>query len=262
MIRRISNADLQREIDLSVLSWCSDHDPADAVFHGALIDERNPTDEELELGWRNFFNMEGRPPRNLAQIVFRKPTWDHIPSDQGRRAAPKRGLPATGLRFQPFEHYRYRRHRPVCVLRSHWIGSVRDGRFRGEGKDGGRMTERLGEMIQFMANRFGGRHGWRGYSNVKEMKADARLALIGGLLKFNPIRSSNPLAYASQCMQNAFIISVKESKKVWNHERLLGGVDVSEDGEGFDIRENETWAEASDREFFEGKKAFDGNPSG
>ena len=262
MTRRIENIDLQREIDLSVLTWCSEHDPADAVFHGALIDEWNPTDEELELGWRNFFDMEGRRPRHLAQIVFRKPTWDHIPADQGRRAAPTRSLPATGLLFQPFEHYRYRRHRPVCVLRSHWIGPVRGGRFRSAPEEKGKMTESLGSMIAILAEKFGEKHGWRGYTNLDEMKADARLALIGGLLKFSPIRSSNPFAYATQCMQNAFIANLNSSKNVWNHERHMGSAEVSEDGDGFDVREEESWADAADREFSAGKKAFDRSPSG
>ena len=258
MSDRISGAELLKEIDASVLTWCSDHGPGDETFHGALLDERNPTDEELDLGWRNFFEVEGRPPRRLAEVVFRKPTWDHVPADQGRRASPKRGLPATDVRFQPFEHWRYRRHRPVCVLRSHWIGPVRGGRFRRSPEEQGRQTERLGEMIFALADRFGSKSGWNGYTNVDEMKADARLALTAGLLKFSPIRGGNPFAYATRCMQNAFIARLNDSKEVWANERHLGAAsdEVGEDGEGFDVTDEETWTEAAEREFADGERAF------
>ena len=251
-----TGAALMREIDLSVLSWCSDHAPADAVFHGALLDEWNPTDEELALAAENFFEVEGRAPRRLDEIVFRKPTWAHIPADQGHRAAPSKGVAATGLRFQPFEHYRYRRHRPVCVLRSHWVGKVRGGRYRAPDGPQGRMTERLGEMCCVLAERFSKRGNWRGYTHVDEMAGDARLKLMDSIMKFSPLRSPNPIGYATLCMQSAFTTSVTRYSEVWEHERHLGESDVSNDGEGFEAGMKESWTEAADREFEAGQVAF------
>ena len=240
---------LMHEIDQSVLSWCSDHAPADAVFHGALLDEWDPTDEELALAAENFFEVEGRPPQRISEIVFRKPTWEHIPDHMGRLAAPAKGLPATGLPFQPFEHYRYRRHRPVCVLRSHWVGTVNEGRFRGPDEPQGRMTDTLGEMIMMLVEQFAKRKNWRFYTNLKEMKADARLALVGGMLKFSPLKSSNPFAYATRTMNTSFIITRREREERRGHERYIGSKDIGDDGEGFDAIDCETAAEAAEREF-------------
>ena len=88
MTHYIANADLMREIETSVLTWCSEHKPADGVFHGAVADEWNPTDEELNLAWQGFYDVEGREPKGLHEIVFRKPTWDHVP--QTRACGPNR----------------------------------------------------------------------------------------------------------------------------------------------------------------------------
>ena len=256
MSGRVSGAALMREIEASVLTWCSQFEPGDETFHGALLDERNPTDEELDLGWRNFFEVEGRPPRRLAEVVFRKPTWDHVPEEFGQRVRPAQGLPATIMNFQPFEHWRFVRGAPKCVLRSHWIGAPVGGRFRLPNDMQGRLTEELGRMIVEMADRFGDRPNWRGYTHVDEMKADARLALAEGLLKFSPLKSSNPLAYAAQCMANSFRASVADHKRVWSRERNIGGAEIGEAGEGLEAADGETWTEAADREFADGERAF------
>ena len=245
-----------REIEASVLTWCSQFEAGDEIFHGALLDERNPTDEELELGWRNFFEMEGRPPKRLAEIVFRKPTWDHIPPEFGLREAPSRGLPATGLPFQPFEHWRYVGNRPKCVLRSHWIGAPVGGRFRLPNDTQGRITDELARMIIEIAEKHGNRRNWRDYTHADEMKAEARVKLIGNLLKFSPLKSMNPLAYAMQCAESAFIDSRKAYAEVWSRERHIGDAEIGEAGEGLEVAERETWTEASDREFKAGERAF------
>ena len=259
MTKPISGAALMREIDRSVLTWCSDHDPADAVFHGALMDPEAPTKEELDLGWRNHYEMHGRVAKHLREIVFRRPTWDHIPDHYGRREA--RGQPATGLPFQPFEHYRYLRNRPKCVLRSHWIGLPDGGRFRTPTDPQGRLTEELGRMINEMVERYGSRGNWRGYTHIEDMKGDARLALAASMLKFSPLKSSNPFAYATQTMKTAMITSMRGHAEVWDRERHLGGNDnIAEDGTGWHInqQQGETWTEAAERELAEGQAAFDG----
>ena len=254
----VTGAALMREIDRSVLTWCSDHDPAHAVFHGALMDETDPTKEELDLGWRNFHQMHGRVPKRLGEVVFRKPTWDHIPDFYGRRAAPSRGTPATGLPFQPFEHWIYHRNRPKCVLRSHWIGLPNGGRFRTPTDPQGRLTEELGRMIVAMVERYGKRRNWSRYTHIADMKADARLALATGLLKFSPLKSNNPFAYATRTMETAFINSMRAHAEVWGEELHLGDDDIGEDGEGmWEGAMPETWKQRADREFDDGQRAFD-----
>ena len=247
---------LMREIDRSALSWCSDHDPGDEVFHGAVLDPRNPTDEELDLGWRNFFEMHGREPVALREIVFRRPTWEHIPMHYGWRHRPGRNTPATGLPFQPFEHWRYLRNCPRCVLRSHWIGTPAGGRFRTPTDPQGRLTEELGRMIVEMVDRYGSRPNWRHYTHITDMKADARLALAAGILKFSPLKSSNPFAYATQTMKTAFIQSKNGHAEVWSRERHLGNAEIGENGEGFAAADNETFTETAHRELAAGQTDF------
>ena len=252
----VSGLDLMRQIDRSVLTWCSDHDPADAAFHGAVLDEANPTDEELRLGWRNFWEVEGREPKRLAEVVFRKPTWDHVPHYIGWRASPSKGLSATLLPFQPFEHYRYPRTRPRCVLRSNWIGAVDGGRFRTPTDHQGHLTDELGAMIEALVRRFGSRACWRNYTNLDEMKSDARFALITNILKFSPLKSANPLAYAEATMKTAFLLRLERDKERWSRERFIGDTEI---GDGFTAPDGEeTWSEAADREFAEGERAFRG----
>ena len=252
----LTGAALMREIDLSVLTWCSDHAPEDAEFHGAVLDQVNPTAEELDLGWRNFFEMHGREPKGLREVVFRKPTWEHIPMHYGWREAPGRGTPASGLPFQPFEHWRYIRNAPKCVLRSHWIGLPNGGRFRTPTDPQGRLTEKLGAMIVEMVERYGSKPNWRYYTHIDDMKADARLALAQSILKFSPIKSSNPFAYATQTMKTAFIQSKNGHAEVWTRERHIGDAEIGQNGEGFEAADNETFTETAHRELEVGQREF------
>ena len=255
----VNATELLREIDLSVRSWCSEHAPADAAFHGAVMDEWNPTAEEMEMAWANFYEMHGRVPGSYRELVFRKPTWEHVPEYYGRRAAPARGLSATGLPFQPFLHFRYFRHRPKCVMRSHWIGLVDGGRFRTPTDPQGRLTENLGAMINAMVDAFGSRGNWKGYTHLDDMKGDARLALATGLIKFSPIKSNNPFGYASQVMQTSFLNSLSRHKEVWGTELLMGNDDMLEDGIYGDVGP-EGLAAAAARELEAGQVHFDAQP--
>lgn len=258
----ISGAELSREIDLSILTWCSDHEPDDAVFHGGLLDPKAPTDEELKLGWLNFYEMTGREPKALREVVFRRPTWEHIPEHYGWREVPSPPAlvyrPGTALRFQPFEHWRYVRNCPRCVLRSHWIGTPEGGRFRTPTDPPGRLTDDLGRMIIKMVDKFGGKGNWYGYTHIDEMKADARMSLTANILKFNPLKSANPFAYASQIMNAAFINSKNGHAEAWSRERYLGNAEIGENGEGFQAAEGETFSETVERELAEGTRDFFG----
>ena len=254
MTEFVSGSALMREIETSVLTWCSKHRPEDGRFHGAVLDEWDPTDEELELGWRNFWEVEGRVPKGLHEVVFRKPTWEHIPDEFGLREAPALGKKATGLPFQPFMHFRYRGGRPVCVLKSNWVGTVSGGRFRMPDDPDGGFTTALSEMLVKLVNRFGMRPNWSGYTDIEDMKSDAVLALLQGMLKFSPLKSSNPFAYATQCMKMAFIIRLNKDKERWSDERLFGHSDTVEMHE--DWADGESWSAAAAREFAEAERAF------
>ena len=259
MTKYLTNESLIRANDRAVMSWCSDHDPADGKFHGGILDPMNPTLEELETGWINFRNLEAREPEGIGEIVWRSATWRHIPKEEGLRAAPSRGIPATGLPFGPFEHFRYVGFAKETVLLSNWIGPVEGGRYRGW-KDAPPPSEELGGMIEKMVDRYATRGNWRGYTNLDEMKAEARLSMVDSMLKFSPLKSSNPFALAGTAMKDAFLKILKRAKEgEWAFERTHGDMDVAEDGEGLDLIHGETWTETSDREFEEAERAWRAN---
>ena len=254
----LTDESLMREIDRSVMLWCSDGKPRDAVFHGGVLDPWNPTDEELDLGWINFRNVEAREPKALSEIVFRSVSWDHIPPDQGLREAPAQGIAATGLPNQPFRHFRYIGGRVRTVLLSNWSGSVSRGRFRGAAP-GKRMTDSLAEMLMRMVNEEIRRPNWSGYTPREDFTGAALVRLIEGALKFSPMGSAKPRAYLRRIVNNAFVDVVKEAKgSEWAHERRFGNMDLAtDDGMDWDGGGDlETFREESDREFEEGERAF------
>ena len=253
--------DLLRALDESVMRWCSESDPADRVFHGGVIDADSPTDAELAAAWENHGRMEGRDPESLGSLVFRNPSWDHIPPEYGRKAAPTRNEPRTVLPFAPFRHVRYADGAPATVLLSHWKGPVEGGKFLPPGA-GIQITDALAEMFMSMSAAYGRRSGWRGYSCRDDMVSEALLKLVNGGLGFNPLKSNRPKGYLNRVMESAFVDELNAHKRVWDHEFAAGdAIDeaVFEDGGESGLKDalaEEGWAGASDREFDEAERAW------
>ena len=257
----IREEDLLRALDESVMRWCSDSAPEDRIFHGGIMDIGSPTDEELESAWLNHRAMAGADPDSVESLVFRNPSWDHIPDGFGRKEAPARNEPMTILPFGPFRHVRFIDGAPRDVLLSHWKGSVAEGAFLPP-TAAIPITDELAAMFTAMARAYGRRSGWKGYTCRDDMVADATARLVAKGLGFNPLKSTRAKGYMNRVMNSAFIESLREHKQVWNHEFAVGDAieeavwDEDPEYEAGCSLEYETWAEASDREFEEGKREW------
>lgn len=127
-------------------------------------------------------------------IVFRLMTNEHIPLEEGKETIPK-------LNFHPFKHYVIENGSPREVGRSHWKGTLEDGRFS---QDHGNITNRLAKMYMLLVERYSQKPNWRGYSYLDEMKGQALIQLIQAGLKFDESKSQNPFAYYTTTMTNSF----------------------------------------------------------
>jgi hypothetical protein len=161
-----------------------------------------------------------------TDVVFRVMTWDHIPVDdvKSRKAAvkaleleddgPARSeydddeLDIAGntkyvkCNFPPFEHYKVdETGEPVCVGRSHWVGTLKKGHFS---KDHGKMTPKLAHMFIKLCERYATRSNWRGYTYNDEMRSQALLQLSQIGLQFDEFKSQNPFAYYTAAITNSF----------------------------------------------------------
>lgn len=71
-------------------------------------------------------------------------------------------------------------------------------------KEQGEMTDELVKMLMLLIDRIGSKGNYSGYSFLDDMKGNAALTLVRVWMKFNPERSSNPFAYYTQVIENAF----------------------------------------------------------
>lgn len=67
-----------------------------------------------------------------------------------------------------------------------------------------RMTEELAKMLQTIAARYALKGSFRDYSYVDDMKAYAMMMVVRTWRSFNPLKSSNPFAFYTQCIKNSF----------------------------------------------------------
>ena len=258
----MADSDFIEEIEKSLMLWASDHGPEDALFHGGIADPEDPTDEELDMAWTNHREMLAREPGSLSEIVFRHPTWDHVPDDQGRWAKPSRGLSHTGLPNPPFVHIRYIDWKPEIVLKSNWEGPVEGGSFRSRPPPE-RITPRLAEMLMKMVEEDIRRPNWAGYTPREDFVGAAQIALLEGAMKYSPLKSPHPKAYIRRVIDTSFKRTVTRLKEgEWMHERKFESMDYATE-DGLDIaagksEEMETWRQASDREFDEAEREWKG----
>ena len=161
-----------------------------------------------------------------TDVVFRVMTWDHIPIDdvKSRKAAvkameledegPARSeydddeLDIAGntkyvkCNFPPFQHYKVNQeNEPVCVGKSHWVGTLDAGKFS---REHGKMTPKLAHMFIKLCERYATRSNWRGYTYNDEMRSQALLQLSQIGLQFDEFKSQNPFAYYTAAITNSF----------------------------------------------------------
>ena len=150
-----------------------------------------------------------------TDLVFRIMTFDHIPEEAGRKRKTKTVADKhTKVNFPPFQHWKYDENdNLICVGKSHWIGGMQNGSFS---KSHGRITEELGRMFLKLADRYGTRSNWRGYTYNDEMRAQAVLQLSQIGLQFDESKSENPFAYYTAAVTNSFTRVLNIEKKNQN----------------------------------------------
>ena len=150
-----------------------------------------------------------------TSLVFRIMTFDHIPKAPGRKRKTKTIADEhERCNFPPFQHWRFDENdNLVCVGKSHWEGGMQNGSFS---KGHGRVTEELGRMFLKLADRYGTRSNWRGYTYNDEMRAQAVLQLSQIGLQFDESKSENPFAYYTAAVTSSFTRVLNIEKKNQN----------------------------------------------
>lgn len=150
-----------------------------------------------------------------TDIVIRIMTYDHIPLAPGRKKTIKTEADKhEKINFPPYQHWKFdEEDNLICVGKSHWKGGLQNGYFS---KDHGRITENLGNMFMKLADRYGQRSNWRGYTYVEEMKGQAILQLSQIGLQFDESKGENPFAYYTAAVTNSFTRILNSEKKNQN----------------------------------------------
>lgn len=148
---------------------------------------------------------------DIEELVFRVMNMEHIPLEPGRKKNPK--TPAderAKVNFPAFKHYAYQSGELKEVVRSHWEGSLSNGKFS---TDHGRITNKLGTMFLKLVERYSHRANWRGYTYVDEMRGQALVQLSQIGLQFDESKSDNPFAYYTAVVNNSFTRVLNIEKK-------------------------------------------------
>ena len=147
-----------------------------------------------------------------SELVFRVKTYEHIPTDSGRKKNPKQTSDYhTKVNFPPFQHYRIdKKGKPKCVGKSHWVGGMSNGNFSCEH---GKITNSLALMFMKLCERYGTRANWRGYTYNDEMQSQALMQLSQIGLQFDESKSENPFAYYTAAITNSFTRILNIEKK-------------------------------------------------
>jgi len=95
----------------------------------------------------------------------------------------------------------------LCVYKE----KVREAQSKGEPLPG--VSNYIGESIMLIAENFGKKHWFSGYSYLDEMISDAIEASLKYLHNFNEEKYKNPHAYISMITFNAFLNRIKREKK-------------------------------------------------
>ncbi|APX65572.1 hypothetical protein AV944_06630 [Sphingomonas sp. LK11] len=200
----LSNKNILAEIHTCKASYGEYLEPEHVFFDIAVLDLSEVTAERLEEAAK-------KAKKPISELVIRHSTYSHIPLDPDRKPKSReKNRDNVALTFEPFRHYQLRDGALVEVGRSHWTGGFQNGHFT---KDKGRLTNRMGVILNQMVERYATRPNWRNYSYVDEMKAFTLAHLCATALKFDETRFNNPFAYYTTIMENAFTRVLNDEKK-------------------------------------------------
>ena len=230
-VKYITNKELLAEIHKSKLSYCSFILPEHAAYDTivAYLVDITPEIIETTRARKAYLKTQSEKKELRAisakqselkavdipassipveSLIFRVMTSQHIPLDPDRKRKGKgENGNHTRTPFLPFKHYHisnYVEGQPiefVEVLRSHWEGTIEDGKFN---MVRGKMTHRLAVMYMMLVDRYSRRTNWRGYTYLDEMKSHALLQLSQIGLQFNEAVSDNPFAFYTTTIKNCF----------------------------------------------------------
>ena len=234
-VKYLNNRDLLKEIHKSKNSFSSYTDDAYSTYDIILgsLDKVNRL--TIAQAKRNRADRIGKQAYELAResgdkktklaevtpdwkkiektdLIFRIMTFDHVPEEPGRKRKTKSTADKhTKVNFPPFQHWKYDDNdNLICVGKSHWKGGMINGHFS---KEHGRITENLGMMFLKLADRYGTRSNWRGYTYNDEMRSQAVLQLSQIGLQFDESKSENPFAYYTAAVTNSFTRVLNIEKK-------------------------------------------------
>jgi hypothetical protein len=153
----------------------------------------------------------------ITDLVFRVVTYDHIPTDPGRKKNPKKiAEEHVKLNFIPFKHYalyetdaNVDEDTPGYLSYRNTVYEIREV-GRSHSKNGefcdthGAISPTLAKMLVLLVNRYSQRANWRGYSYVDEMRGQALYQLSHMSLLFDEAKSNNPFAYFTTAITNSF----------------------------------------------------------
>jgi hypothetical protein len=180
------------------------------------------------------------------ELVFRVMTYDHIPSEPGRKKNPKN--PADSkikVNFPAFQHWKYDdKDNLVCVGKSHWEGGMHNGKFN---KEGGKPTAKLAMMWMKLCERYATRGNVRGYTYNDEMQGQAILQLTQIGLQFDESKSNNPFAYYTAAVTNSFVRIINIEKRNQNIRDDI--MEMNDMMPSFTRQNKEAYEKAIDREF-------------
>ncbi len=150
-----------------------------------------------------------------TDLIFRIMTFDHIPTNVGRKKNPKSTADKHDkVNFPPFQHWKFDDNdQLVCVGKSHWKGDLIKGHFD---KDAGQITNNLARMMIKLCERYATRGNVRGYTYNDEMKGQAILQLTQIGLQFDESKSDNPFAYFTAAVTNSFVRVINIEKRNQN----------------------------------------------
>lgn len=157
-----------------------------------------------------FFNDLDEIDSPKEGFVYRVFCAKHIPEMAYRRATKSNPNPDK-INFRPFKHYLYENGEFEEVLRSHWTGSLKNGKYS-NGR--GNLTPALGKYILQMVHGVGLKGNYSGYTYLDDMKSNAIMQLTKNGLKFDESSGKSPFAYYTTIINNAFIFVLNQEKQI------------------------------------------------
>jgi hypothetical protein len=237
-VQYLTNKEFLAEIHKSKLTYCSYEKPEHGAYDAIVASVFDITPEFIEetkakkahqttQAGKKVLRDAGRSqteikayevlPESISakSLIFRVMTSQHIPLDPHRKRKGKgENGNHTRTPFLPFKHFYVDDDGSLVeVLRSHWEGTITDGKFN---MTKGKMTSRLASMYILLVDRYSRLSNWRGYTYLDEMKNNALLQLSQIGLQFDEFKSDNPFAFYTTTVKNCFTHVLNKEKRGQN----------------------------------------------